>query len=379
MSRYSAYGASDRLLHTLAFIRGGELQKILSGIEDATLARDLPDEPPARPVFVAGLPRAGTTLLLSLLAAQPEFATHTYRDMPFVLNPVLWDRLSRRFRRPARVHERAHGDGMLVGYDSPEAFEEVLWMAFWRDKYRAQHILPWLPEERDAAFERFFARHMHKVIAVRACGDGRAGRYLSKNNANIARLALLPRMFPDCRIVVPVRDPWSHVRSLQHQHAHFSVIHAGDPFARRYMAWLGHFEFGAELRPIRFPGWSADDVHAEAMFSEFWLRYWIAAHTAILAEADSGHVILVDYTTLCASPRPMLLALAAALDVRECAVLAARADGIRPAAATAHIGARDPELIRRATELYAALRDACLDPAPRLVSDNAAQSQGNSA
>ena len=27
--------------------------------------------------------------------------------------------------------ERAHGDGMTIGYDSHEAFEEVLWRAFW--------------------------------------------------------------------------------------------------------------------------------------------------------------------------------------------------------------------------------------------------------
>ena len=31
------------------------------------------------------LPRAGTTLLLELLAGCPEFAAQTYRDMPFVV------------------------------------------------------------------------------------------------------------------------------------------------------------------------------------------------------------------------------------------------------------------------------------------------------
>ena len=155
MNGSAGYSPLDRLLHTLAFGRGCELQKILAGIEEAALARDLPDAPPSRPVFIAGLPRAGTTLLLSLLAALPEFATHTYRDMPFVLSPLLWDRLSRPFRRPAHARERAHGDGMLVDYDSPEAFEEILWMAFWRGKYHARHIQPWMPEDRDAHFERF--------------------------------------------------------------------------------------------------------------------------------------------------------------------------------------------------------------------------------
>lgn len=378
MNGPAAYGALDRLLYALAFGRGSELQKFLAGIEDATLARDLPDEPPPRPVFVAGLPRAGTTLLLSLLAALPEFATHTYRDMPFVLSPLLWDRVSRLFRQPGHARERAHGDGMLVDYDSPEAFEEVLWMAFWHGKYRTQDILPWSPDDRAAGFERFFARHMRKVIAARGRDDGRARRYLSKNNANIARLALLPRLFPDCRIVVPVRDPWSHARSLQRQHAHFSVIHAGDPFARRYMAWIGHFEFGAELRPIRFSGWGAGDERDAAASIEYWLRYWIAAHTKILAAAGSRNVILVDHAMLCASPRPTLMALAGALDIDDRVALIERAAGIRkPASGAAPDRNCAPALLRRANELYTALREVCLDAAPRLVSGSAARGRGS--
>ena len=47
--------------------------------------------------------------------------------MPFLITPMLWDSISRPFQKPGTVVERVHGDGMTVGYDSPEAFEELLW------------------------------------------------------------------------------------------------------------------------------------------------------------------------------------------------------------------------------------------------------------
>ncbi len=33
-------------------------------------------------------------------------------------------------------------------------------------------------------------------------------------------------------------------------------MHARDPFARRYMEAIGHYDFGANLRPIDFDGWA---------------------------------------------------------------------------------------------------------------------------
>ena len=123
-----------------------------------------------RPVFVTSLPRAGTTVLLEALAALPEFAAATYRHMPFTLLPLIWTDASRRFQQAARPAERAHGDGLAVGFDSPEAFEETLWMAFWPAHYQGGAIRPWTADARDAEFESFFRQHMAKVVAAGAAG-----------------------------------------------------------------------------------------------------------------------------------------------------------------------------------------------------------------
>lgn len=365
----SSYPAFERLLHRVAFddaLHGIALQKAAAGIEDTVFARDAADTPPARPVFVAGLSRGGTTLLLNLLAELPEFATHTYREMPFVLCPMLWNRFSRPFRKPAHAEERAHGDGIAIGYDSPEAFEEILWMAFWPEKYRDDRIRPWTADDRDAEFEAFFARHMHKLIAIRA--DERPGhepsRYLSKNYANIARLPLLAALFPDCRIVVPLRDPWSHAGSLLRQHRRFRDLHAREPFARRYMAWLGHFEFGGEFKPIAFSGRPGDATESTDGI-DFWLRYWIAAHEAI-DDGPADNVVLFDYAALCDAPVAGLTALADAADA-DARPLRAQAGRIgRSRDYVARDAAHNGALLRRADELYAALRRRCVNaPAPK--------------
>ena len=80
-------------------------------------------------IFITGLARAGTTILLNALYKSNIFASLSYADMPFVLAPNLWSKISIK-RGNTELKERAHGDGIKVSTDSPEAFEEVFWKTF---------------------------------------------------------------------------------------------------------------------------------------------------------------------------------------------------------------------------------------------------------
>ena len=80
-------------------------------------------------VFVAGLARSGTTILLNAIYNSNQFSSLSYQDMPFVLAPNLWSRLSFN-KQDTNLLERAHGDGIKVSTVSPEAFEEVFWNTF---------------------------------------------------------------------------------------------------------------------------------------------------------------------------------------------------------------------------------------------------------
>jgi hypothetical protein len=347
------YSRIDRVLHRMAFA-GLEIQKSLADIEDRMHAANLQRISLRKPVFIAGLPRAGTTLLLDLVARLPGFVTHTYRCMPFVLCPMLWDSLSRGFRRPAAVQERAHGDGMTVGFDSPEAFEEVIWKSFWPTHYAEDHLRLWTPRDRDEEFERFLANHMRKLILLH-CGNG-GGRYVSKNNANIARLDLLPKLFPDCIRLVPFRDPIDQAGSLLRQHRRFSALHREDAFARFYMDAIGHFEFGAGLRAIAFPA-DAAEAWSDPDTGNFWLSYWCRAYAHVLREGGSP-LHFIDFDAFCQAPAAGLDRLALLLEALEAAEpLRACAELFHPAVHYDGAGLGfDAELIGRARALHGEMR-----------------------
>jgi class 3 adenylate cyclase len=351
------YGRLDRLLHRIAFA-SLETQKALGRWESRLYAAELDAAGAARPVFVTALPRAGTTVLLEALAGLPEFASATYRDMPFTLAPMLWRRFAAGFARRGGRAERAHGDGVEVGLDSPEAFEETLWLAFWPAHYAGAAIRPWPADAEAAGFADFLRSHMAKI--VRLAGPP-ARRYLSKNNGNIARLGLIERLFPDACLVVPVREPTAQAASLLRQHRRFAALHAEDPFARAYMEGLGHFEFGAALKPIAF-GDAAAAPKAAAENPDFWLGYWIEAYAAIFAQAR-GRVILVDHDALAADPAGHLPALGRALGVAAPEALLAAAPRFRPTAPASPLEGADPALVARAQALHAVLRRRCLRPA----------------
>lgn len=362
MAGPARYAVLDRMLHRAAF-SVLELQKSVADVESRLYGRRIRDGAVGRPVFVAGLPRAGTTLLLNALFAVGVFAAHTYRDMPFLLTPLLWNSFSRRFRRPSTPVARVHGDGMTVGFDSPEAFEEVLWRAFWPEKYASGEIGLWtaVDARRHGDFRTFFRAHVAKLVAIRrrAPGilqDGAPLRYLSKNNANIARFSTIRELFPDAVFLVPFRAPADQVGSLLRQHLHFCRIHAAQPFARRYMRDLGHFEFGANLRPIRFPSGDVTgcDAREHAGTARYWLEYWCAAYAHVLSSAPAD-AVLVSYDRLCAEPTPQLERIAArvGLGEGESSVLAAAGPRIRAPSCRADVCEEvEPQLLATAAELH---------------------------
>jgi hypothetical protein len=216
------YSTLDRLVHRLAF-SSHAVQFTAADIGTRLYGSRYRHIRVVMPIFVTSLPRAGTTVVLEILSRVPSVATHRYRDMPFVMAPLLWDAISRGFRKPAELKERAHGDGMTVGYDSAEAFEEVLWRAFWPEKFQADRICLWSEDEDRAEFSEFFREHIQQIIASRSDASVERQRYVSKNNANVARIRFLRGLFPDGQLVVPFRDPIDQAVSLLEQHRRSQV------------------------------------------------------------------------------------------------------------------------------------------------------------
>jgi hypothetical protein len=286
------YTAADKLLHRLALGVPTVAELSFDVDQRASKAAEAGPEIAGRPhVFVTGLARAGTTIILRHLCRSGPFRSLNYRDMPFVLAPNLWKRFSSGWQRRQDEHLRAHGDRIMVNADSPEALEEVFWRIFsGADYIRANGLLPYRPNK--AVLSRF----RNYIAAILASGEPGQTRYLSKNNNNILRLPALRDTFPQSQFVIPFRHPASHARSLWNQHQHFCRMQKENPFVRSYMDWLAHHEFGLGHRPFLFSGKAPSDLSQAS--PDYWLDLWTRTHEA-LTEGLSERDITVCYEDLC--------------------------------------------------------------------------------
>ncbi|MFO1067107.1 MAG: sulfotransferase [Geminicoccaceae bacterium] len=268
-----------------------------------------------RPIYVTGLARSGSTIMLELLASHPDCATHRYRDYPPIYTPLFWNRaFAQIYRSDTPAVERAHKDRILVTPDSPEAMEEVLWMRFFPDRHDTDTSQVLDATTSNPTFERFYTDHIRKILLVR---KGR--RYLAKGNYNISRLGYLLKLFPDARFLVPVREPRGHVASLLKQHRLFCAQESEDPRVLRHMQRVGHYEFGLDRRTLNL----GDAARARSVV-DLWkggddarglARHWATVYGFVLdqLERDPGlarHVRIVRYEDACAEPLQTLRAAA---------------------------------------------------------------------
>lgn len=330
MSLSKGYSAVDRALHHVAFTLPG-VQRTLADLETDLYRRQLEAVVSRDEVFVTGVPRAGTTLVLELLYGTGEFASFTYRDMPFILSPLLWRRFSKSRQVPGKRAERAHGDGVEVSYDSPEAFEEVAWLALLGSHILREDTLAPVPRQAMTPEAAEGLQTLVRKLLLAAApenGGRRPLRYLSKNNANLSRLRVIGALFPSARVLVVYRNPLAQVASLIGQHRRFLAEHAADAFSQRYMRWIGHFEFGANLRPIDFDGqYSRDGVPRDAD-TTFWLEYWTAAYRYAL-DKRGARVHFIDFDALLTEPGPSLERLGRIVGIRDAGRLKAAASTLR--------------------------------------------------
>jgi hypothetical protein len=283
----------------------------LANLETRSLGAAFENVSLTAPIFVCGLARAGTTLLHEVIASHPSVATQRMKDYPLVFMPY-WSRRATASLRPAPPRERAHRDGVMITIESPDALEEMLWMAFFPRCHdpSASNVLG--GDVRCPAFESFYSAHIRKLLLAEG-----AARYSAKANYHVARLAYLVRLFPDARFLIAVRSPQRHIGSLMRQHQWFSEGHQRYPKALAFMQRTGHFEFGLDRRPMHLGDASrtAQIIDDWAAGREVlgWARYWdmVYSHLDALLDSDAqvrAASLVVRFETLCESPAETLQA-----------------------------------------------------------------------
>ena len=201
-------------------------------------------------LFITGMPRSGTTSLLNFIYSSNKYASLTYKNMPFVLSPYLSNLLN---LKNILEKERVHGDGIVYNIKSPEAFDEV----FFNNN------------------DEFVKNELENFIQLILLSNNKLN-YLSKNNLNFKRINLISKILPKAKFLIPIRNPLSQASSLLNQHLHFKRLQKKDDFIRRYMNYLGHFEFGLSHIP-----WNDPINFKDTNKIDYWLEQWLLFYTKI--------------------------------------------------------------------------------------------------
>lgn len=255
------------------------------------------------PVYITGLARSGTTILLEILAVHPELVSFRYKDFPLVHIPYWWEKfLNRAGSTGINKVERAHKDRIKISPDSPEAMEEILWMSFDNDIHNPS-INNILDEKYiNDDFVEFYINNIKKVVLSRS-----GNRYLAKGNYNISRIKFLNKIFPDAKFVIAIRNPVDTIASLIKQHILFCEIENADKKVLKYMQTLGHFEFGLDRRPINF-GNTETTREIQTLLNKkenvlglakLWTEVYSYVFELLKDKKLNKNIILIDYDEFC--------------------------------------------------------------------------------
>jgi hypothetical protein len=222
------------------FITLGQLESKFLASQMAAMRID-------RPIYILGLPRAGTTISAQMLSEHPDVTTHRYSDFVLPYTPWWWNRVFPKLpiqalRSPV---ERVNRDRLQVTRDSSEGVEEMIWQRFFHHLHDSSRSNVLDDSTLNSDFERFFKDHIRKLLLVR----GRS-RYVSKNNPCVMRMRYLHRIFPDARFLLYIRNPIDHAASVLKQDRLFADLAHDDQRMIRMNKMNGFHEFGPNYVPV---------------------------------------------------------------------------------------------------------------------------------
>ncbi len=286
------------------------LSYLLDRLETNWLRNDINSLSINKPVYITGLARSGTTILLEMLHQHPDLATHRYSHLLLPYLPhwfsLILNKLSSFFFKKylTSPFERLHKDGIIVTRDSPEMVEEVIWQQFF-DNLHDEDVSNIINEENvNLKFEKFYKTHISKLII-----NQNRSRYLAKNNYNITRLEYLLRIFPNSKFLLTIRNPVKHIASLIKQTQLFIRMEREAPLLIDWLRIVGHYEFGSQqvcinsgntdiIRKIR-----ELSKHKET-YVKGWANYWDSIYGYISNCLDTNKKLkkathIVRYDDLC--------------------------------------------------------------------------------
>ena len=246
-------------------------------------------------IFICGLARSGSTILLNYLTQNQNYTSLTYNDVPMILSPNLYKYFKKKFKNPFKKKiSRYHRDGLSIDLDTPEAFEEVFWKFIFDNNYINNNFLEnnIINNYKISEFKKFLS-----LILIK----NNKNLYISKNNNNILRINFLKKYLNNSKFLIPFRHPLQQSISLLEQHNNFCEIQKNNLFALKYMDYIGHHEFGINQKSFKLKENYKNTFNKESL--NFWLSDWHHVYSNIFFQnRNDENVYFFNFEKFCETP-----------------------------------------------------------------------------
>lgn len=269
----NSYSSIEKFLHYV-FLGNKNIAKILFTVELWLNKNQLEAIKNNQNVYISGMARAGTTVLMQYLGQIKEFKSLSYKNLPFLFLPKTGPRLISKNKN--KKSERSHKDGINHSINSYEALEEPFWRNYIGQKYIKNKTIIGhsINQELFLLYNSF-----RRLIAGNNI-------YLAKNNNHLIRAVSLHQLDRKnnnfTTTIIPFRDPYQQAKSLLNQHILLSKLQIEDEFALDYMDFLVHHEFGLHHKVILLNKKRINSIsNIDKRTVEYWLAIWLIFYDQI--------------------------------------------------------------------------------------------------
>lgn len=304
------YTPLEKFMHYL-FLGNANISKLLFKFELIKNKKFLESSSTKQNVYVSGLARAGTTVLMQYLAQIPHFKSLTYRNMPFIFLPRTW--LKHSSKKEAVETERFHKDGMKHSVDTQEALEEPFWRNYIGAGYIKEDVITAHTID-DKIYNNYDA--FRKLVAENSI-------YLAKNNNHLLRAESLHQLDSNTGnktiTIIPFRYPYAQAKSLLTQHKTLSSLQNRNEFALDYMDFLVHHEFGLHHKmAILSENENSHTPKGDKDSIEYWANIWYLFYKEALNKySDKENFYFFCYEKFVEDPHSSIAKIISLLEVPD--------------------------------------------------------------
>ena len=293
------YSAIDKLLHYI-FLGNKNISLFIFRIELMINRKKLKSKVFNQNVYISGMARAGTTVLMQYLGELEEFKSLSYRNLPILFMPKTWPLLISKKKRQEK--ERFHRDGVKHSLNSYEALEEPFFRnnlgnLYIKDDKIIKHEL------NQKVFDKY--NSFRKLVAKDKI-------YLSKNNNHLLRAESLHQFDNNHNnktiTIIPFRDPYEQANSLLKQHKLLSKLQQEDTFTLDYMDFLVHHEFGLHCKITLLMESEINSIlKLDKNEIDYWLEIWYLFYSQVhTLFSEKDDIYFICYEDFIANPKKSL-------------------------------------------------------------------------